>query len=339
MQRVEIRVVPRARHNRVVPMEGGLKVYVTAPAEDGRANQAVIELLAGHFGVKKSGVRILRNERGRRKLVEIACLCFAFFLFYPGTGQAAIRTEAVPYTHGDVELEGYLAYDDALQGKRPGVLVVHEWKGLNEYAKRRARELAELGYIAFAVDMYGKGVYAQTHEEAAQLSGVFRQERNLMRARAAAGLDVLKGHPLTDSSRLGAIGYCFGGMAVLELARAGEDLKGVVSFHGGLSTPHPEDAQNIKGKVLVLTGADDPHISAEERRTFEEEMQKGDVDYRLIIFPGAVHSFTVPEAGDDPAKGVAYHADADQKSWQEMRVFFEFVFYEPKERTGQSVAN
>ena len=266
--------------------------------------------------------RALARERvGRGGGVLLAAM-----LAFAGSAQAQVQTEAVEYRHAGARLEGALAYDDALEGKRPGVLVVHEWKGLNDYAKRRARQLAEIGYVAFAADMYGKGILAKDHEEAARLSGVYRRDRRLMRERARAGLELLRRHPLTDSRRLAAIGYCFGGMTVLELARGGENLRGVVSFHGGLSTPDPEEAKRIKGRVLVLHGADDPHIGPQEVAAFEEEMRAAGVSYRLVRYPGAVHSFTVPEAGTDPAQGMAYNAEADAQSWEEMRRFLAEIF-------------
>ena len=251
---------------------------------------------------------------------------FLFWICSFSTAQAAIKGEPVEYKQGETVLEGYMAYDDAIQGKRPGILVVHEWKGHNDYVRKRAEQLAGLGYIAFAVDMYGKGVHAKDHEEAAKLSGALKQDRRLMRDRARAGLEVLKQHPLTDVTRLGAIGYCFGGMTVLELARDGADLLGVVTFHGALNTPHPEDAKHVKGAVLVLHGEDDPFIKPEEVRDFEIEMQDAGVSYWLVKLPGAVHSFTVPEAGNDPSKGMAYNAEADQKSWQLMQEFFAKLF-------------
>ena len=242
--------------------------------------------------------------------------------------QAAVQTSVVEYTHGDTTLEGFLAYDDAIQGKRPGVLVVHEWKGLNKYAKRRAVQLAELGYIAFAADMYGKGVRAKNHTEAAQLSGIYRKDRQLMRARITAALEVLRRNELTDPERIAAIGYCFGGTTVLELARSGADLVGVVTFHGGLDTPNPADAKSIKCKILVLHGADDHFVTPEQVAAFEEEMRQAGVNYRLIKYPGAVHSFTVPEAGNDPSTGMAYNEAADKASWEAMKAFFREVFGE-----------
>lgn len=237
--------------------------------------------------------------------------------------QAEVRTEKVEYRHGDAVLEGYLAYDDSLTGKRPGVLVVHEWWGMNDYAKRRAEQLARLGYVAFALDMYGKGKVTSDPKEAGRLSGLYRDDRVLMRARAAAGLAVLKGRPQVDPARIVAIGYCFGGTTVLEMARGGAELKGVVSFHGGLATPNPADAKNIRGQVLVLHGAADPFVPAAEVVAFQEEMRQAGVDWQMVFYGGAVHSFSNPDAGRAGIKGVAYDERADRRSWQAMRNFFD----------------
>lgn len=221
-------------------------------------------------------------------------------------------------------LEGYLAHDEKYlleESKKPAVIVVHEWKGLGDYAKRRANQLAELGYVAFAIDMYGKDVRPQTHEEAAKVSGIYREDRNLMRARAHAALERLKEVPIVDAGRIAAIGYCFGGSTVLEMARAGEDLKGVVSFHGSLSTPMPAESGKVKSRILVLHGAADTFISATDVAGFKDEMTNSVADYKFIAYEGAVHSFTVKEAGDDPTKGMAYHEKADKESWDEMKKF------------------
>ena len=246
----------------------------------------------------------------------------AFMLAWQANAQAAIHTETIEYTHGNAVLEGYLAYDDAVQGQRPGVLVVHDWTGLRENPKKRAEELAGLGYTAFAVDMYGKGIRPTDPKEAGAQASLYKNDRKLMRERAKAGLGVLLKQPQTDPSRVAAIGYCFGGTTVLELARSGADLRGVVSFHGGLSTPTPEDAKNIKGKVLVLHGADDPYAPKEEVLALEDEMRKAGVDYQVHLYGGAVHSFTIPEAGNDNSKGAAYNASADKRSWEAMKQFF-----------------
>ncbi|MGE5189141.1 MAG: dienelactone hydrolase family protein [Gemmatimonadota bacterium] len=252
----------------------------------------------------------------------------ALLAFLGAGGQAAVRTEVVAYRQGDALLEGYLAWDDAAGGKRPGVLVAHEWMRLDDYAKRRAEQLAGLGYVAFALDMYGKGVRPRDVKEAAALAGKFKGDRGLMRARAAAGLDVLLGNPMTDPRRVAAVGYCFGGTTVLELARSGAPLAGVVSFHGGLDTPTPGDARNIKGKVLVLHGADDPFAPAAQVAVFEDEMRNAGVDWQVVLYGGAVHGFTNPDNGNDNAKGVAYNGKADRRSWQAMKDFFAEIFTE-----------
>ncbi len=240
--------------------------------------------------------------------------------------QAAVRAERVEYRHGATQLAGYLAYDDSLTGRRPGVLVVHEWWGLNDYAKRRAEQLAQLGYVAFAIDMYGNGKTTTQPKVAGEWADQFRKDRALMRARAQAGLEVLKNRPQVDPARIAAIGYCFGGMVVLELARAGADLKGVVSFHGGLSTPNPADARNIKGRVLVLHGADDPFESPAEIAAFQDEMRQAKVDWQMVYYGNAVHAFSNPDAGRAGLKGVAYNEAADRRSWLAMRNFFDEIF-------------
>jgi len=238
--------------------------------------------------------------------------------------QAAVRTEKVEYRHGEVVLEGTLAFDESSKGPRPGVLVVHEWWGHGPYAVRRAEMLAALGYTAFALDMYGKGVLAKDHGEAGRLSGALRSDRKRMRERARSGLAVLKKNPRTDPGRLAAIGYCFGGTTVLELARAGESLAGVVSFHGGLDSPDPEGTKPFKAKVLVLHGADDAWVSP-GIPAFQEEMRRAGADWQMVSYGGAVHSFTVREAGEDPTKGMAYNEAADRRSWEAMKAFLSEV--------------
>ena len=275
------------------------------------------------------GIFFYGKLKGFRRWWHIAWLALVGIYLLLALSELAhgeVRTETVEYTNGDVRLEGVLAYDDAAAGPRPGVIVVHEWKGLGPYAVRRAEQLAQLGYIALAADMYGKGVRAKDHTEAAALSGIYRSDRRLMRERIAAALDTLRRHPLADPQRVAAIGYCFGGTTVLELARSGADVVGVVSFHGALDTPNPEDARHIKGSVLVLTGGADPHVPPEQVVAFEGEMKQAGVHYRLITYEGAAHSFTVPEAGSDPSTGAAYNADADQRSWEAMKAFLQEVF-------------
>lgn len=251
-----------------------------------------------------------------------AVLAIAFLFAGVSPARAEVKTEVVEYRHGDVVLEGFLAYDDSFQGKRPGVLVVHEWYGHTPYVRKRAEQLARLGYVAFASDIYGKGVQAKDAKEAAALAGIYMGNRKLMRARAAAGLDVLRNRPEVDPTRLAAIGYCFGGTTVLELARSGADLAAVVSFHGLLDTSTPEDARNVKGKVLVLHGGDDPYVPTKQVEAFQEEMRKGGVDWQFVTYGGAVHRFTNPEAGSDNSKGTAYNERADRRSWEAMKAFF-----------------
>jgi len=238
----------------------------------------------------------------------------------------AMRAEVFEYRDGDVVCEGYIVYDETIKEKRPGVLVVHEWTGLGEYEKRRAKEIAEMGYVALAADIYGKGVRAHTPEEASSLATKFRSDRAMLRSRARAALEALKSHPLVDPARVAAIGYCFGGGTVLELARSGAELAGVVSFHGNLDTPNPEDAKNIMCKVLVLHGADDPLVPQEHVLAFQEEMRRGGVDWQMVFYGGTVHSFTNPASGNDPSKGVAYNEQADRRSWEAMKVFFAELF-------------
>ena len=219
-----------------------------------------------------------------------------------------------------------MVHDNALTGSRPGVLLVHQWKGLGPYETRRAEMLAKLGFTVFAVDIYGKGVRADNPKDAAELAGKYKGDRALLRARVNAGLEVLKKSPLADPKRIGAIGYCFGGTTVLELARSGADVLGVVSFHGGLSTPSPEDAKKIKCKVLALHGADDPFVPAAEVAAFQDEMRKAGVDWHFVAYGGAVHSFTDSGAGKDNSKGAAYNEKADHRSWEAMNFFFDEIF-------------
>lgn len=242
------------------------------------------------------------------------------------SAQSKIVSKPVEYKQGDTVLEGWSVYDDAVQGKRPAVLVVHQWKGLSDYEKKRAEMLARLGYNVLAADVYGKGIRPQTQQEAGAQAGKYRNNRPLLRARVRAGLDLLAGNELTDPQRIAAIGYCFGGTAVLELARSGAPLAGVASFHGGLSTPNPADAKNIKAKVLVLSGADDPSVPPKDVTAFEEEMRQGGVDWQLVSYGGAVHGFTDWNAGTDNSKGMAYNERADRRSWDAMKEFFAEIF-------------
>jgi dienelactone hydrolase len=247
-------------------------------------------------------------------------------LLFTAVAKGALKTQAIEYKDGDVTCEGYLAYDDAIAGPRPGVLVVHEWTGLGSYAKMRTDKLAQMGYVAFAADIYGKGIRPKNTDEAAAQASIYRKDRQLMRRRAQAALQVLADNKLVDRKKIAAIGYCFGGGTVLELARSGADLVGVVSFHGNLDTPNPADAKNIKGKILVQHGGSDPYVTAEQLAAFEKEMADAGVNWQVIIYGGAVHSFTNPDSGTDPTKGAAYNEQADKRSWLAMKQFFEEIF-------------
>lgn len=246
--------------------------------------------------------------------------------FFSTHACAEIVTKTVEYRSGDAVMEGYLAYDDSREGERPGILIVHDWKGIGPYVKSRAEQLARLGYVAFCVDIYGAGVRPRDNAEAARIAGSFKNDRKLMRARVNAGLEQLREFEMTDAARIAAIGYCFGGTAVLELARSGVDIDGVASFHGGLETPDKNDAKNIKAKVLVLHGADDPNVPPAEVSAFEDEMRAAGVDWQLISYGNAVHSFTLPDAGNDPSKGSAYNEKADKRSWEALMQFFKEIF-------------
>ncbi len=240
---------------------------------------------------------------------------------------AGVVEKTVAYGQGGVKLEGFHAYDDSVEGKRPGILIIHQWTGLTDYEKMRARMLAELGYNVFAADVYGVGVRPQP-PEAGEVAGKYKGDRALYRARMLAGLEILKNDGRTDPARIAAIGYCFGGTGVLELARAGTPIAGVVSFHGGLAAADGMKAVegNIPARVLCLHGAIDPYVPPAEVEAFRNEMAAAKADWQLVMYGGAVHAFTQKMAGDDITKGAAYNAKADARSWEGMRQFFAEIF-------------
>lgn len=257
----------------------------------------------------------------------LTAVCLIFFL--PLVSQAAVVGEEVDYHSGNTVLKGYIAYDDSIKGKRPGVLVVHEWWGHNEYARHRARMLAGLGYTALAVDMYGNGKQADHPDDAGKFAAAVRNNMPEAEARFRAAMNLLRKHKTVDARHIAAIGYCFGGGIVLEMARRGLDLDGVVSFHGSLGTANPAKKGVVKARVLVLNGADDPFTKPEQINAFKEEMKKAGVDYRFISYPGAKHAFTNPaatELGKRFGLPLAYNAEADKKSWDEMKQFFKDLF-------------
>jgi dienelactone hydrolase len=247
-------------------------------------------------------------------------------LLVNGMASAKVQTKVTEYTLGDTTMQGTLAWDDAVAGKRPGVLVAPDWMGEGAFSRSKAEALAKLGYVALSVDLYGKGVHPADAGEAGKLAGALKGNRPLLRDRMKAALDSLRASALVDSRRIAAIGYCFGGTAVLELARSGAEVAGVVTFHGGLDTPTPEDARNIKGKILILHGADDPFSPLSTVMDLNKEMKDAGADYQIVLYSHAVHSFTNPAAGNDNSKGAAYNQNADRRSWQAMKAFLAEVF-------------
>ncbi len=247
----------------------------------------------------------------------------AFFLVT--ATHAEVVEKPVEYTSAGVVCEGLHVVDNAKAGPLPSVLVVHQWTGVSENEKMRARMLAELGYNVFVADVYGKGVRPPGPPASAKEAGKYKADRALLRQRLNDALAELKKLPQTNAAKLAAIGYCFGGTGVLELARSGAEVAGVVSFHGGLDSPTPADGKSIKGEVLALHGADDPFVPAADVKAFEDELTSAGVKYELVKYAGAVHAFTQKAAGDDPKKGAAYNAEADAKSWQAMKTFFDRV--------------
>jgi dienelactone hydrolase len=239
---------------------------------------------------------------------------------------AQAQSGPLEYRHGDAVLDGYLAMPKESGIKSPGVLVIPDWMGVSDHYRHIADMLAKMGYVTLVADMYGKGIRPSNREEAAKLATTYKADRKLMRERANAALEALKANSVVDGNRVAAIGYCFGGTAALELARNGAPLAGVVSFHGGLETPNPADAKNIKASVLVLHGADDPFVPPAEVAAFQDEMRKANVDWQMIAYGNAVHAFTTTAAGNDPSTGVAYNAKADKRSWEAMKLFFNEIF-------------
>lgn len=241
---------------------------------------------------------------------------------------AKIVTETVPYEQDGVKLKGYLAYDDSVKAARPGVLVVPEWWGLTDYVKGRAVQLAKMGYVAFAVDMYGAGVTTTEPNKAQELAGPF-YGKPLMAERAQAGLDQLLKSSLVDHKRVAAIGFCFGGTTCQALAYTGAPLAGVVSFHGGLIPASPEAAEAIKGKFLIMNGAVDTFIKPEDAQAFKKALDGAKVDYQFIEYAGAVHAFTNPDADKIHAAtglNVGYNEPAARRSWAQMKTFFDEIF-------------
>ena len=256
-------------------------------------------------------------------------LCLAIILFAYSNASAKVSGREVEYRVGDTVLKGYLAENTSVKGKRPAVLVVHEWWGHNEYARKRAWMLAEQGYVALAVDMYGDGKTAQHPDDAGKFAGEVMKNKAVGEARFNAALDFIKQQPSVDPARIAAIGYCFGGGVVLHMARQGADLKGVVSFHGSLATDSPAKVGAVKAKVLVFSGEADKMIPPEQVAAFKEEMTKAGASFRFVGYPGVQHSFTNPDA-DSYAKKfnlpMAYDRKADRDSWAQAKKFLKEIF-------------
>lgn len=242
------------------------------------------------------------------------------------TVRAELKTSTVDYKVGDQAFRGYLAYDDAVAGKRPGILVVHEWWGLNDYARKRADQLAKLGYVAFAVDMYGDGKTTEHPKEAGEMAGVVRKNQKEWMARAHAGLKILRDHPNVDGTKLASIGYCFGGSTSLMLAHTSSDIKAAVSFHGALPVPDTTLDKQITAKILICHGAADSFIPEETIQKVRAAYDQLGVDYQMVYYSGAQHSFTVPGADQRGMKGIRYDANADRRSWAAMMALFNEVF-------------
>jgi len=245
---------------------------------------------------------------------------------------AEVVTRTVTYEQDGQTFEGYLAYDDAIEGERPGVLLIHEWWGLNDYAKGRARMLADLGYVAFAADMYGEGQVTADPSQASQWAGHLRQRPELWLGRAQLGLEQLKAQPQTDPERLAAIGYCFGGSTVIQLAYANADVDGIVSFHGSL--PTAKEGARIQPRLLICHGAADAFVKPEQLLAFIEALNAAEADWTMIQYGDARHSFTNPGADEYGIDGVAYQHKADVRSWAHMKQFFRQLFG-PNDHVGE----
>ncbi|MFO0887868.1 MAG: dienelactone hydrolase family protein [Isosphaeraceae bacterium] len=260
------------------------------------------------------------------KMLRNGLLATAALALLVTGARAAVQTKEVAYSYDGVNFKGHLAWDDATSGKRPGVLVVHEWWGLNDYAKQRAEKLAALGYVAFACDMYGEGKLATHPQEAGEMAGEVRKNIKTWQGRARAALKVLQEDERVDPRKIAAIGYCFGGSTALELAYTGADLAAVATFHGALPLPDAEQAKAIRAKVLICHGARDNFIPEETIHKVRAAFEEAGVDYEMVYYGGAVHSFTVPDANKVGMPGMAYNAEADRRSWRSMLRLFDEVF-------------
>lgn len=232
-----------------------------------------------------------------------------------------LNSKSVDYGTGEQKFEGYFVTPSKVSKSTPAILMIHNWMGLSEETKSQAKRFAELGYIVFAADIYGKGVRPSDAKAAGELATKYKTDRKLYRERLNLALSRLKEEKFVNASKIAAVGYCFGGTGVIELARSGAEIAGAVSFHGGLDSPTPQDGKNIKAKILAHHGAIDPYVPAKEVAAFEDELQNAHVDYQLIKYSGTVHSFTDKGAGDDITKGAAYNASSDRRSFRATQDF------------------
>ena len=261
-----------------------------------------------------------------------------FFIFVlltlatAANGQAKMVARVIPYMHGDTQLQGYLVYDDSFGQPQPGIMVVHEWWGLNDYAKKRAEQLASLGYVAFAADMYGRGKVTSHPNQASEWMSQITKNVGFWKDRALTGLEILKKNERVDPSRLGAIGYCFGGSTVQQLAYSGADLKAIVSFHGGLINPPAKASDLVKASFLICHGADDPFVTEQDLQKYLSLMKATSLDWEMIIYGGAKHSFTNPDADKAGMEALKYNPVADRRSWAQMKLFFNEFFSSPKRK-------
>ena len=244
----------------------------------------------------------------------------------PMGAAARVVAKEIPYEHDGQKLKGYLVYDDAKGVQAPGVLVIHEWWGLNDYAKKRARQLAEMGYVAFAADMFGDGKSTRDPKQAQAWYDQATKKPGLLASRSKAGLEVLKKQQQTDPKKLGAIGFCFGGTTVMQLAYSGEPLQGVVAFHAGIVVPDEATAAKIKSPIVVLNGAADQWVKPEELTSLGKTLDKAKVDWYVVNYAGAVHAFTNPDADSFKIPNIGYNDKAAKRSWDEMGRFFQVQF-------------
>jgi dienelactone hydrolase len=256
----------------------------------------------------------------RTMLVAAACLAFA------ASARAEVKTRVIDYSQGGTPLQGFLAWDDSAQGKRPGVLVIHEWWGQNQHARNQAVRLAKAGYVGFALDMYGKGKVTTHPQDAQAFMQEAKKDPAVVRARFDAAMALLKAQPQVDPARIGAVGYCFGGGVALEMARASADLDAVATFHAAIPSPDEPVRGKVKPRILISTGGADPMVPKQRVDAFAKELKDAGANVTVTTYPGAKHGFTNPDADKAGMDGLAYDEGADRKSWEAAMRMFREVF-------------